>query len=182
MEHKNILLQPEKLFYRVRAQSAHGGGTNATLSLTIPIQQSNIIKEKFFNKLVRVVVEQLDIRAMTVGPADPFDGLNFVMSNGQTYGQVNAYTNTYNIQPDRSLIFLGKGEIANLADAGGNLTYRTNSYEEGVVVYMDGTPLTLQVADWSGTPYTTAVACGLDSVSCWWSIILRIHPMEEDSF
>lgn len=175
----NILMKPENLFFRVRAQSLHGGGTNTNLSINIPFQQGNINLTKFFNKMVKIVVEQVDIRAWNTGPADPFDGLNFIINQSQPYGQVNAFTNPNNISPDRSLVFLGLGELRSQASSGGDFTFRNNSYEEGIITYLDGTPLNIQVADWSGTPYTSSVAAGLDSVSCWWSIILRIHLLDD---
>jgi hypothetical protein len=129
--------------------------------------------------MVKIVVEQVDIRVWNVAPADPFDGLNFIINQSQPYGQVNAFTNPNIITPDRSLLFLGVGELQTQASATGNFTYRNNSYEEGVITYLDGSPINIQVANWSGTPYSLSADAGLDSVSCWWSIILRIHLLDD---
>jgi hypothetical protein len=172
------MITPQQKFYRIRAQSSHGGDVNTDiLSLKIAISQSNQTIHKFFNKMVRIVVEQLDIRLFTI-PVAPFDGINFILNTSQQNSQVNDYLNPFRNNPDNSVLFLGQGEIQSQMDVTGNFTYRNNNSDQGVTVFLDGSPLEINVADWSGLRATTTASVGLDDANCWWSVLLSVHLID----
>jgi hypothetical protein len=176
-----ISTTPRRLFYNVRAQTRHSVVAlepAKLLTLDIPFSTSNINFAKFTGKLVKITAIQVDLHDWDGAniTAGTFDGIQFSLNLTQPYGQTNDYSNPYSLRPNNSLLFLGAGEL--LSNVVPNaFTYRVPNMEEGVVVYMDGSPLRIQLTDWSGVPFTTGLDCGFVGVDSWWSILLRIEAL-----
>jgi hypothetical protein len=175
-------IRPRGLYYSVRAQTAHSVGGNLEpaklLTLDIPFSTSNINFSKFTGKLMKITVVQLDLHDWDgAGIGGDFDGIQFSLNVSQPYGQTNDYDNPYSVRPNNSLIFLGAGELLSGTATFNVFTFRVPSIEEGVIVYFDGSPLQIRLTDWLGAPFTTGLDCGFIGVNSWWSILLRIEPL-----
>jgi hypothetical protein len=179
--------KPRRLIYKIRAQTQHSVlalEPAKLLKLDIPLDTSNIIFSKFTGKLVKILVEQVNLKSWNgVGSTvATFDGINFKLNINQPYGQQNDYTNPYSIRPNNSILFLGRGELLQAINTGGvvdntDFTYRSASEEEYSVINLDGTPLSIQLCNWDGTPFTTGLDAGFIDVNSRWDIVLRIEVL-----